>query len=70
MTMSVDGKAVADMKVTNTGDGCNGDDFNQQWRAPTFTRMYFGWEAYAQDAAQTVWVDDAAVDKAIIDCPK
>ncbi len=70
MTMSVDGKAVADMKVTNTGDGCTGNDFDGQWRAPNFLQMRFGWESYAADAAQTVWIDDAAVDKVAIGCPK
>lgn len=69
MRFWLDGVEVPELHVKDQGMGCIGHDLNDQWLAPTFDRMYVGWESYQQDGARDAWIDDVVIDDQPIGCP-
>lgn len=69
MHFSLDGVDVPDLHVKQQGMGCVNHDLMDQWLAPTFDRMTFGWESYQQDDARDAWIDDVVIDDKPIGCP-
>jgi hypothetical protein len=65
----MDGVALADLHVTNKGQGCIGNDLGGAWLAPTFSTAALGWESYQQDVGHTMYIDDVILDVAPIACP-
>jgi len=66
----LDGAAVSSLTVNGVGQGCgNGQPATYPWTAPKFDRLDLGWEAYQQDAARNLWIDDVAVSTTKIGCP-
>ncbi|MFO0617741.1 MAG: hypothetical protein U0414_34425 [Polyangiaceae bacterium] len=65
----LDGKEISDLHVQDQGMGCGGHDLGDQWLAPTFEKMWLGWESYQNDDAREAWIDDVILDDAPIGCP-
>jgi hypothetical protein len=65
----LDGTALDDLSVSNTGQGCvhQGSDF--PWTAPNFEQLDVGWESYQADDARTLYLDDVVVASHPIGCP-
>lgn len=70
MRFWLDGTEVSDLHVKDQGMGCGGHDLSDQWLAPTFDKMWLGWESYQQDDARDAWIDDVILDDAPIGCPQ
>ncbi len=64
-----DGGELADMHVTNTGEGCIANDFAGVWIAPTFTAASVGWESVQNDPGHTMYIDDVVLDDQPLACP-
>ncbi len=69
MRFWLDGQEVSDLHVKDQGMGCGGHDLADQWLAPTFDKMWLGWESYQNDDAREAWIDDVVIDDAPIGCP-
>ncbi len=65
----LDGKALADLTMSGTGQGCVHQDASFEWLAPTFSRIDLGWESYQADDARTMWIDDVALGTERLHCP-
>lgn len=70
MTLAMDGKDIADLKVGNKGQGCISHDLADVWYPPTYERAVIGWESYQQDVGHTMYVDDVILDDQPIACPQ
>jgi hypothetical protein len=71
MQFWLDGTEVADLHVTDQGEGCGGDALDGQWLAPpAFDNLYLGWEHYQAVATDiNLWIDAVVVDDARVGCP-
>ena len=69
MTLAMDGKDIADLKVGEKGQGCISHDLADVWLPPTFERAALGWESYQQDLGHTMYIDDVILDDQPIACP-
>jgi hypothetical protein len=69
----LNGNELADIHVTNEGEGCLYDEppLNGQWLAPpSFQTLYMGWEHYQQAPNPiNVWLDGVVVSTARVGCP-
>jgi hypothetical protein len=65
----LDGKALTDLTMTDTGQGCVHQSASFEWAAPTFSRIDLGWESYQADGARTIWIDDVALGTQRLGCP-
>ena len=72
MEMWLDGRALEDIHVIGSGEGCLGNDLDGQWLAPpAFQSLYLGWERYQQAGNdRNLWVDDVVVSTERIGCPQ
>lgn len=70
MTLAMDGKDIADLKVSTKGQGCINHDLADVWYPPTYERAVIGWESYQQDVGHTMYVDDVILDDQPIACPQ
>jgi hypothetical protein len=64
----LDGKPVDEATVRRFGQGCI-DKTTSEWIAPSFERVFIGWEQYRGSDPIEMWVDDVAVGKASMACP-
>ena len=69
MQLGTTGGEIADLRVTNTGEGCIGHDFGDVWIAPTFAKASVGWESVQNDPGHVMYVDDVILDSKPIACP-
>jgi len=71
MQFWLNGTELTDIHVTGSGEGCVGQDLEEQWIAPpAFETLYLGWEHYQQTSNPIdLWVDAVVVDDARIGCP-
>ena len=69
MRFWLDGVEIDPLHVTGQGMGCGGHDLDDEWLAPTFDRLWLGWESYQQDDAREAWIDDVIIDDQPIGCP-
>jgi hypothetical protein len=72
MELAMDGKAVADLRVDQKGQGCLGHDLGDVWLGPDFSssaRASVGWESYQMDVGHAMYIDDVVLDDAPIACP-
>lgn len=69
LQLGTDDGDLADMHVTNKGEGCIGHDFGDIWIAPLFGRASVGWESVQSDPGHTMYVDDVILDSKPIACP-
>jgi hypothetical protein len=67
MELWVDGGSV--LTVTQTGQGCLGQDLNNQWLLPVFDTLRLGWEHYQMSDPIDLWLDDVALDTQRVGCP-
>jgi hypothetical protein len=65
----LDDKALTDLTMGGTGQGCVHQDASFEWQAPTFSRIDLGWESYQTDDARTIWIDDVALGTQRLHCP-
>jgi hypothetical protein len=70
MRFWLDGQELPGLYVKDEGQGCIGHELGDQWLAPTFDRMFLGWESYQPDDAREAWIDDVVIDDAPIGCPE
>jgi hypothetical protein len=70
MRFWLDGVEVDALHVLGQGMGCGGHDLDDQWSAPTFDRLWLGWESYQEDDPREAWIDDVIVDDEPIGCPR
>lgn len=66
----LDGQAIADLTVTDEGEGCVSQGTGGKWIYPSFTRLNLGWGSYQKDDPREAWIDDVAVGTTRIGCPK
>jgi hypothetical protein len=66
----LDGKAIDDLTVTGSGQGCIAHETDDAWIFPTFEHLYLGWESYQPDDPREVWIDDVALGSTQIGCPQ
>ena len=68
---SLNGTELADIHVTEMGEGCIGNALNGQWLAPpAFETLYLGWEHYQQTMNPIdLWMDDIVVNTERVGCP-
>jgi len=64
----LDGQPVPEATVERFGQGCV-DKTSSEWIAPTFQRLFVGWEQYRPSDPMEMWVDDVAVSEKPIACP-
>jgi hypothetical protein len=71
MQFWLNGAEVADIHVTQQGEGCVGNALEGQWIAPpAFQTLYLGWEHYQLPANPIdLWVDDVVVSTERVGCP-
>lgn len=70
MEFWLDGTNLEDIHVTDEGEGCLGQDLQNQWLAPpAFQSLSLGWERY-QDAGndRNLWLDDIVVSTERVGC--
>lgn len=66
----LDGEELADMAVSQKGDGCIQGAGANNWRAPPFSKLSLGWYlAHPSPVTIDAWMDDVAVDTKRIGCP-
>jgi len=66
----LDGQSIADLTVTDYGEGCLKQDTGEKWIYPSFTRLNLGWGSYVKDDPREAWIDDVAIDTKKIGCPQ
>ena len=69
LQLGTNGGDIADMHVTNKGEGCIGHDFADVWIAPAFASASMGWESVQNDPGHTMYLDDVILDTKPIACP-
>ena len=71
MQFWLNGTELADIHVTEMGEGCIGNALNGQWLAPpAFETLYLGWEHYQQTMNPIdLWMDDIVVNTERVGCP-
>lgn len=71
MQFWLNGTEIADIHVTQQGEGCVGTALDGQWIAPpAFQTLYLGWEHYQLPANPIdLWVDDVVVSTERVGCP-
>lgn len=69
MQLWLDGEALPDLTVTDTGQGCVNQSGSYVWTAPDFDRIDLGWESYQADDARTLTIDDVVLSESAIGCP-
>ena len=69
MTLATDGGDLADLHVTNKGEGCLGNDLGGAWLAPTCANASVGWESVQNDPGHTMYIDDVTFDDQPLTCP-
>lgn len=70
MEFWLNGTNLEDMHITDEGEGCLGQDLQEQWLAPpAFQTVSLGWERY-QDAGndRNLWLDDIVISTERIGC--
>ena len=66
----LDGEALEDITVVETGDGCIAHETDDTWIAPTFSTLRLGWQHYQSLSNEIhMWVDDVALDDQRVGCP-
>jgi hypothetical protein len=63
-----DGQPVEEATVQRFGQGCV-DKTTSEWIAPTFERLFIGWEQYRSSDPIEMWIDDVAIGETPIPCP-
>jgi hypothetical protein len=69
MRLWMDGAPLDDLSVNGVGQGCVHQPGTYTWTAPTFEYLDIGWEAYQNDTARTLYIDDLVISKSPIGCP-
>jgi hypothetical protein len=69
MRLWLDGVALPDLDVNGIGQGCVNQPATYAWTAPVFDHLDVGWEAYQNDEARTLYIDDLVISKEPIGCP-
>jgi hypothetical protein len=64
----LDGQPVEEATVRRFGQGCV-DKTTSEWIAPTFQRLFVGWEQYRPSDPIEMWIDDVAIGGKTIACP-
>jgi hypothetical protein len=64
----LDGQPVEEATVSRFGQGCV-DKTTSECMAPTFERLFVGWEQYRPSEPIEMWVDDVSVGERPIACP-
>jgi hypothetical protein len=65
----LDGQPIEEATVRRFGQGCI-DKTASEWIAPTFQRLFVGWEQYRPSDPIEMWVDDVAIGEKPIPCPE
>lgn len=66
----LDGKAIEDLTVMSSGQGCISQDTGGRWIYPSFSRLNLGWTSYQTDDPRQVWIDDVALGAEKLGCPQ
>jgi hypothetical protein len=69
LQLFTDGGELADMHVTNKGEGCLANDLGGVWSAPAFENASVGWESVQTDPGHTMYIDDVIFDDQPLTCP-
>lgn len=69
LQLFTDSGELADMHVTNKGEGCLANDLGGVWSAPAFANASVGWESVQNDPGHTMYIDDVIFDDKPLTCP-
>jgi hypothetical protein len=62
MRIWIDDKPVNEITVKGRGEGCLGNDLNDEWIFPVFENVQIGWVDYQlKGGTRDVWIDDFAI---------